>query len=79
MYSNFKQFFEITQRHLSIVTLLVLTLSASVVFAEGGGGGGGVGGNGASGPEPQTWMFMLFGALILGSVTLLKSRAKRRS
>ena len=67
---------QIAQR---VTVFMAVCLSASVVFAEGGGGGGGVGGNGASGPEPQSWMFMLFGAVVLGSIALYKSRARRRA
>ena len=57
---------------------LLLMLWIGNAYAEGGGGGGGIGGEGASGPEPQTWSFMIFAALILGAVSVYRARLSHR-
>lgn len=53
-------------------TALIVSSAISLCFAEGGGGGGGVGGNGASGPEPQSWSFLLMGCMILASIAMYR-------
>ena len=65
-------------KNLSAASLTALTIlfSATSCFAEGGGGGGGVGGNGASGPEPQSWFFMLIGFSVLGLVAVYRKHKK---
>ena len=78
MYSTVKRSLTKAQIIRQLTVLLITTSSASLALAEGGGGGGGVGGEGASGPEPQAWMLMLTGALVLAGIAFIKSRAKRR-
>ena len=62
----------------TLLSIFVLLISMSTCFAEGGGGGGGVGGNGASGPEPQSWAFMLIGFVVLASITLYRKFKQRQ-
>ena len=62
----------------TFLSIFILLISLSTCFAEGGGGGGGVGGNGASGPEPQSWAFMLTGFAVLASVTLYRKFKQRQ-
>ena len=57
---------------------LLLMLWVSSAYAEGGGGGGGIGGEGASGPEPHTWIFMVFAALTLGMIAIYRTRISHR-
>lgn len=62
----------------SSLTALTILFLATNCFAEGGGGGGGVGGNGASGPEPQSWLFMLIGFSVLGLLAMYRKSKKRQ-
>ena len=62
-----------------ITSAALITLTTlSPAWADPGGGGGGLGGGGASGPEPSQWYFMLFGAVILGGVSLYRARAQAK-
>ena len=63
----------------TFMSVFVLIISLSTCFAEGGGGGGGVGGNGASGPEPQSWVFMLTGLAVLASINLYRKFKQRQT
>ena len=64
--------------HATYLSVLFVLLSLNTCFAEGGGGGGGVGGNGASGPEPQSWLFIILGFSVLAGVTLFRKFKSRQ-
>ena len=63
--------------HAIYVNTLLILLSLNTCLAEGGGGGGGVGGNGASGPEPQSWLFIILGFSVLAGVAFLRKLKNR--
>ena len=73
-----KYLFSLKALHATYLSALFVLLSLNTCFAEGGGGGGGVGGNGASGPEPQSWLFIILGFSVLASVTLFRKFKSRQ-